>query len=241
MNAKRKKAEELIYKVFDTVDTTHTNSDYYKKLFSSMSDEDFEIFCRRRLPFRFHIQAFKVEPKMPDVIKGFKVLGAPLFERVKLPYIYKDPKTGEPVETDESLVVYIHMKRMKQMLVKKNHTSMYTDKRDMKTGLLVGDDKGGKETDREFESLATMGLEYTMDEFSRPKADSMEAMSQMSNAILNNGFVKDSDITVTKTDSIGKNLFNVYLIGCHLHSNLIDVDYMTPLTAKNKKQNIKRI
>ena len=37
MNAKRQKAEELIYKVFDAVDKTHTNSDYYKKLFSSMS------------------------------------------------------------------------------------------------------------------------------------------------------------------------------------------------------------
>lgn len=241
MNAKRKQAEELIYSVMDSVDTTHTNSDYYKKLFSTMSDEDFEIFCRRRLPFRFHIQAFKVEPKMYEVIKGFKVLKKPLFERVKLPYVYINPENGEPVETEECLVIYIHMKRMKQMLTKKNHTSINIDKRDMKTGLLTGEDKGGKETDREFESLATMGLEYTMDEFARPKADAMDAMAQMSNAILSKGYVTDEDINVTKTDSIGKNLFNAYLIGAHIHSNLIDTDYMTPLTAKNKKQNIKRV
>ena len=55
MNAKRQKAEELIYKVFDAVDKTHTNSDYYKKLFSTMSDSDFEKLCKRRLPLRFHI------------------------------------------------------------------------------------------------------------------------------------------------------------------------------------------
>ena len=53
--------------------------------------------------------------------------------------------------------------------------------------------------------------------------------------------LSDEDITVTKTDSIGKNLFNTYLLGAHIYSNLIEVDYMTPLTAKNKKQNIKRI
>ena len=126
------------------------------------------------------------------------------------------------------------------MLTKKNHTSINTDKRDMKTGLLTGEDKGGKETDREFESLATMGLDYTMDEFARAKADAMNAASQMSSEILNKGYVTDAELNVSKTDSLGKNLLNAYLIGSHIHSNLIDTDYMTPYTAKNKKQNIKR-
>ena len=239
MNAKRQKAEELIYKVFDAVDKTHTNSDYYKKLFSSMSDSDFEKFCKRRLPFRFHIQAFNVEPKMYEIIEGFKVLNKPLIERVKLPYVYTNDK-GEPIETEPCVVIYIHLKRMKQMLTKKNHTSINTDKRDMKTGLLTGEDKGGKETDREFESLATMGLDYTMNEFARAKADAMNAASQMSSEILNKGYVTDAELNVSKTDSLGKNLLNAYLIGSHIHSNLIDTDYMTPYTAKNKKQNIKR-
>lgn len=233
MNAKRQKAEELIYKVFDTVDKSGTNSDYYKKIFSNMSDKDFEEFCRRRLPFRFHTKVFDVEPKMHEIMDAFKVLDKPLLEKVKLPYVYIN-ENGEPIETEECVVVYIHLKRMKQMLTKKNHTSINTDKRDMKTGLLTSDDKGGKETDREFESLATMGLNYTMDEFARPKADAMEAMAQMSQSILSKGYVEDADITVTNADSIGKNLMNVYLIGAHIHSNLIDVDYMTPLTAENK-------
>jgi hypothetical protein len=240
MNAKRKQAEELIYKVLDTIDPSKVNSDYYQKLFSNMSDEEFMEFCKRRLPFRFHMEVFKREPKMFQIINAFKILQKPLLERIKMPYIYVNSK-GEPIESEECLVVYIHLKRMKQMLTKKNHVSMNIDKRDMKTGLLTSSDKGGKETDREFESLATMGLEYTMDEFARPKADAMSAMSQMSTAILNKGYVSDEDITVLKNDSLGKNLWNAYLIGAHIHSNLIDVDYMTPLTAKNKKQNIKRL
>ena len=176
---------------------------------------------------------------MYEIIEGFKVLDKPLIERVKLPYVYTNDK-GEPIETEPCVVIYIHLKRMKQMLTKKNHTSINTDKRDMKTGLLTGEDKGGKETDREFESLATMGLDYTMDEFARAKADAMNAASQMSSEILNKGYVTDAELNVSKTDSLGKNLLNAYLIGSHIHSNLIDTDYMTPYTAKNKKQNIKR-
>ena len=166
-------------------------------------------------------------------------LNKPLLEKVKLPYVYVNKK-GEPVETMECLVIYIHLKRMKQMLTKKNSTAINIEKRDMKTGLLTGQDKGGKETDREFESLAVMGLDYTMDEFARPKADAMGAMAQMSNIILSKGYVSDKDITVAKDDSLGKNLLNVYLIGAHLHSNLVDIDYMTPYTAKNKQRQIER-
>jgi len=239
MDKKREEAETLIYKVFDAVDKTHTNSDYYKKIFTNMSDKDFYEFCKRKLPFRFHIKAFEIEPKMYDIINAFKIIKVPLMERVKLPYVYKNSK-GEPIETEECLVIYIHLKRMKQMITKKNHTSINTDKRDMKTGLLTGEDKGGKETDREFESLATMGLEYTMDEFARAKADAMAASAQMSNEILSKGYVNDSDIVVSKTDSLGKNLLNAYLLGAHIYSNLVDTDYMTPLTAKNKTRKIER-
>ena len=79
-----------------------------------------------------------------------------------------------------------------------------------------------------------------MYEFSKPKADAMSAMTQMSNAIMSKGFVSDKDIDVAKDDSIGKNLLNVYLIGAHIHSNLVDIDYMTPYTAKNKQHQIER-
>ena len=235
MNKQRKEAEELIYNVMDAADSSGTNSTYYKNLFSKMSDEDFMNFCSRRLPFRFHFETFHSEPKMYEIINAFKVLKKPLLERVKLPYVYINSK-GEPVETQECMVIYIHLKRMKQMLTKKNHTSIHISQRDMKTGLLLSDDKGGKETDREFESLATMGLDYTIDEFARSRADAMEAKTQMQNAILNKGFVSDEDIQLTHTDSIAKNLFNAYLIGAHIHSNLIDTGYLTPLNINKKPE-----
>ena len=239
LKEQRDKAEALIYKVLDTVDKSKTNSDYYRKIFANMTDEDFLKFCKRRLPFRFHQELFTIEPKMHEIFDAFKVLGKPLLERVKLPYVYTN-QDGVPVESQEALVIYIHMKRMKQMLTKKNNTAMNIEKRDMKTGLLVGEDKGGKETGREFESLAVMGLEYTMDEFARPKADAMSAMTQMANTIMSKGFVSMDDLQIAKDDSLGKNMLNVYLIGAHIHSNLVDIDYYTPYIARNKQHQIER-
>ena len=65
-------------------------------------------------------------------------------------------------------------------------------------------------------------------------------MPPISTNMADKGYVTDAELNVSKTDSLGKNLLNAYLIGSHIHSNLIDTDYMTPYTAKNKKQNIKR-
>ena len=240
MNKQREQAEMLIYKVLETVENGTVNSDYYKKLFASMSDAEFRKFCERRLPIRFHVEAFKIEPKLSDIMDAYKILNVPILEKVKLPYMYKNKK-GEPVESKEALIVYIHIKRMKQMLTKKNNTAMNTEKRDMKTGLLLQDDKGGKETDREFESLAVMGLDYTMDEFARAKADAMNAKAQMASAILNNGYVTNDDIDILRDDSLAKNLMNTYLLGAHIYSNLVDVDYYTPLTAKDKKRKVQRV
>ena len=240
MNKQRQEAEMLIYQILDKVEGGTINSDYYKQIFANMNDDEFKQFCSRRLPFRFHIEAFKVEPKLNNILDAFKILNVPLLEKVKLPYMYKNSK-GEPVESKEALIIYIHIKRMKQMLTKKNNTSMNIDKRDMKTGLLLQEDKGGKETDREFESLDVMGLDYTMDEFARVKADAMQSKSQMTAAIMNKGYVSDEDIDYLKTDSLAKNLMNVYLTGAHIHSNLVDVDYYTPFTVKQKSRKVQRI
>lgn len=236
---KRNEIEALIYKVFDTVDKSGMNSEYYRKLFADMSDNDFYKFLQRRLPFRFHTEVFKVEPKMYEIFDAFKILNKPLLEKVNMPHVYTNSE-GIPVQSKECAVVYIHLKRLKQTVAKKTSVAIDINKRDMRTGLLQREDKGGKETDREFESLAVMGLDYNMDEFSRARADSLRAVSQMNNVISAKGFVSEKDIDIDKDDSLAKNMLNVYLIGANIHSNLVDEDYMTPYTARNKKQAIER-
>ena len=235
----REEVELLIYKVLDTIDPSHTNSDYYRQIFYKMNDNEFYHFFERRLPIRFHYEIFKIEPKMEQIIDAFNILKKPLIERVNMPHIYKDID-GRAVQSQECMVIYLHIKRMQQMVYKKSHVAMNIDKRDMKTGMLTSEDKGAKQTDREFESLAAYGLDYSMDELSRVRADSMKAAAEMNNIIAAKGSVSMNDYNVGKADSIAKNTLNVYLIGANIHSNLIDINYMTPHTAANRHNMISR-
>lgn len=235
---KRTAAETLIIKTFDAVDKTGANSQYYKELFAGMSDAQFDRYIRRRLPYRFHTEVFKVEPKMQDVFDGFRVLKKPLLEKVKLPYLYRD-SAGNPIESKEALVIYVNIKRMKQMRTKKTNTAIEIDKRDMKTGRLLGEDKGGLQSNKEFEGTAALGLDSTTTEYARVKADAMRAKTEAYNNINVKGEVSFEDISQDKTDSLAKNTFNVYLIGANIHSNLVDEDYYTPYTLNRRKRELR--
>lgn len=236
---KRKQCEELIYKTFSAIDPTGANTEYYQKLFADMSDAQFTKLISGRLPFRYHVSPFNNEPKMPNIINAFKVLDKPLLEKVALPYLAKD-NNGKAIESKECLVGYMNIKRLKQMLTKKNNTALEIANRDMKSGRLLGHDKGGLESNKEFEGALALGLENTTAEYARIKAAAMKAKAETYNTINTKGEVSFKDIDTDKTDSIAKNTMNVYLIGANLHSNLIDEDYYTPLSLEKKKKRIER-
>ena len=239
MTPQRKKAEELIYKVLDKLDKKEYNSSYYKALFAKMSDAEFLKFCKRPLPFRFHTKPFEIEPKMYEIEEALKVLGVPLLEKVALPYLYMD-KDGNPVWSKEALVVYIHIKKMKQFITKKNSTPSSIDNRDMKSGLLVSHDKGGKTSDREMEALAVMGLEKTMKEMSTWRADYMDAKSSAYQTISTLGKISESYIPIDNKDSIAKNTLNVYMVSSLINTNILNQDYMLPKTITGRTSKIQR-
>jgi hypothetical protein len=239
MNQQRLDSERLIYKVFDTLDPSGKNTEFWKDEFSRMSDKQFKDYISGDFPFYFQTGAFN-EPSMDQISKALDVLKVPLLESVYMPYKYKD-SNGKPMKTKPCLVVYIHMKRMKQMLTKKNGMSIDTKTRDMRTGLLTGIDKNGKESDREFESLAISGLYNTMKEFSRPRADSMNSKSVMNNTVKVLGQVNLSQLPDDVDDSLSKNLLSTYFIGAQLMSNLVNKEYMVPYVYRDRQQRINRI
>lgn len=239
MNAQRKKAEELIFSYLDATDTTGINTDYYKKLFSSMSDAEFKKWAAKPLCVRFHSKNWVVEPTMSDIKKGLDILGVPLMEPIAEPYLYTRAD-GEPVYSQPAIVVYIHAKKMKQFLIKKTNIVSGIDERDMKTGLLTSHDKGGKTSDREMESLLAMNMDATAEELSTFRADSMNAKSVAYSTIATNGQLRMSDVPVENEDSLSKNMLNFYMIGAGLYTNIINKDYMLPITIKNKQRRVTR-
>ena len=235
----REDIEVYICQVLDLIDKTKQNSDYYKEKFAEMSDTQFENFIKKPYPIVFQTSLFEIEPVMADIEKAANFMKVPLIEKIALPYLYTN-KEGKPVWSKPCLVVYLHHKRVQQMISKKNKFSIDISGRDMKNGRLISDDKGAAMSDREFECLGVMGLDHTMREFAKPKADALEAKSYMYNTISTLGDVSESDIEFKKTDGMAKNLMSVYLLGCHINSNLVNEGNYTPYTLSERKRKVER-
>lgn len=239
MTPQRKKAENKIYDFMDIVDKTGTNTAYYKSIFSKMNDAQFEKWCKRDLTIRFHTKPWVVEPTMNEIKNGLDYLKVPLTEKVALPYLYKN-SNGEPVWSKPGIVIYIHMKKMKQFVIKKSNIPSSIDERDMKSGLLISHDKGGKTSDREMEGLIAMNMDHTMKELSTWRADYMNAKSIAYSTIANTGMISEKDIPIENEDSLAKNMLNYYMLGSCLYTNIINKDYMLPITVKNRKRKVTR-
>lgn len=227
----RKNIEEKIYKNMDIMDTTGANTEYYKSKFSQMNDNEFLDFFKQDFPIKFQTEMFKIDPKISTILKALKLLSVPSDEKVNMPFIYKN-KNGVPVKSQKCSVVYLPLKRLKQMVQKKSGFSVDISKRDWRTGLLIDTDKNGNSTDREFESLGILRLPNTMKELSTYRADAMEAKSKFYNQINTTGIVSINDVPVKSDDSIARNLISTYLIGCHINSNLINKGDYLPRTLK---------
>lgn len=229
----RPKVEERIYKIFRVLDPTGQNTEYYKKKFMKMNDKEFFEFFNQDFPLKFQTKVFEIDPKVTQIMKALKMLNVPITEKVNMPFIYKN-KEGIPVKSQPVMVVYLPLKRLKQMVIKKSGFSVDISKRDYRTGLLIDTDKNGNSTDREFESLVVMDLDKTLTELSTVRADAMDAKNSFYNQINTTGMVSLNDVEIKNSDSIARNLLSAYLLGAHIQSNLINIDYLLPRTIKYK-------
>ena len=79
-----------------------------------------------------------------------------------------------------------------------------------------------------------------MYEFSRPKADSMQAKAAMNAAISTKGYVSQEDIPNDIDDSLSRHLVDVYMMSALLETNLLNQDGYTQYTLKNRHKKVER-
>ncbi len=236
----RQNCEERVYRVMDILDPSGTNSEYYKKLFSKLSDAQFYSLMKQKFPYKFHVTPMVVEPSIKVCDTALKKeLKSKLFEKVHLNYFYTNSK-GESVDTAEALVGYAHLPKVQQMIVKKNKNAIDINNRDMKTGRLNSDDKGAVTSDRELESMKTLGFDYSVKEFAGFRADAMNAKNIGYNQIMNTGILSIDDIPDDPGDVLSKQLMNVYMIGAHINSNIVNTGNYTEYTLKMRSGGISR-
>lgn len=90
------------------------------------------------------------------------------------------------------------------------------------------------------EGLIAMNMHDTMKELTTFRADAMNAKSIAYSTISTTGILRQNDIPVDQADFTSKNTLNYYLLGSGLYTNIVNQDYMLPITVKNRQRRVTR-
>lgn len=227
---------DLLITVMQKLDPSGTNAKKYKDLFDGMTDKEFDTYMNDFLNddnqnLYLEIEEFDRELKFDDIEEAAKYLGVPLYERVASPHLSRDDDdviiTPYPVP-----VGYVHTKRLQQFILKKNSGSIYINKKNAKTGQVIAEDKNGRNSDAETYALLNLGAEHALAEFMGPKADDGVMQSQMLNAIQQNGFVTENDMTSLPENKVALTTMDVYFTMQGLRTNIL-----TPINQLPRPKN----
>lgn len=233
---KRRKMEELIYKTFSAIDPSTDNTEKFKKQFKSMTDQQFdkyfqELFQNEDNYLILDICDYERDIEMEDVEHAAKILGVELYEEIVMPYENMD-KDNPVVSKYKVPVGYLHMKRMQQMLNKKNSTSTDASKNNMLTGQVTGEDKNARSSDMENYSLLVLGTENILKELLGPRGDDQVMYQEMMQQIANNEPVILNELTNNVKNKVALNTLNIYMLGMGIHTDLITKNLILPSTLE---------
>lgn len=214
----------------------------------------------KKLNIKRYEQMFEVFEKDPDAFRNWELLNndaldsAPSlyqlpFEEVRMnqirsaadflgisleDYIYYRHHDSRGVRSSMKVPVgYINIKRMQQILSKKNHYSFDIDDRSLKTGDVKAESKVAGISEPETYSLMAINAEKCLEELFGPRADNVEKKHQMYRQITKNGFATLSDLESTRSSSTTLNTINTYLLAAGISSDLITNTLQTEYTLNN--------
>jgi len=232
----RKEIESLVYQVFDELDPTGANSEKYKAFFSNMNDKEFESFMKDFLNdemenFVLDMIDFEREMKMENIEKAAKVLNVPISEYIFMPNLTMDKKNVVST-VDKCIVGYANIKRLQQLVMKKNGLSASNSKISLLTGQVTGKDKNSRDSDIEVELLVSLGADRILQELSGVRADDFVMKREANNQIASKGYVSLDELTNLPTNKTTLSTVNAFLMAMHIKSDLISSSYILPKTAE---------
>ncbi len=230
IKAKRNLIEKTIVTTFNILDKTGKNGRDYQEFFNKMNDKEFVDWIEDFLGdpqknFFLETLPLESEPNLRDIKKAADFLKIPLEEIV---YIRNSENKDDATATSHPVFVgYILIKKMQQMLEKKNTYSVNVSKRSAKTGQLIDEDKIARITDIETNGLTSFGAEKILKTFLGPMADDQVAKQEMYRKIADEGYVKLSDLnTGDPRNKETLNLIDMYFLGGGIRTNLVDPSTM---------------
>ena len=230
MNEKRKKIEALVYKVFDQLDKTKANTKKYKDFFNKMTDREFDIWVKKFLEgddnLQLEILPWKNEPSMDDIQGCAKSIGLPLEEYVY--FRHEGDKSTVTRSRSKCCVGYISVRRLQQILSKKNSYTTDISKRNSLTNTVTGASSVARNSDTENASLITLGSDHSIREMLGFRADDQNAKTLAYSQIAQNGFIrlKDLDQVEDLSSKATLNTLDVFLTGAGIKSSILGEDML---------------
>lgn len=231
---KRQKMEKLVYDTFNALDKSGRNTERYKKLFSGMTNAQFDtffkdLFANENEYLILNLCDYEIDLRIEDIERAAKVLNVPLFERIAFPHYTLD-KDNVIVTKEAVPVGYCHIKRTQQTVAKKNGISTSANIRSSLTGQVTAGDKNGRQSDLENATLIGMGAVDILKELNGPRSDDPVMKQQMLTAINRKGFVSLEDMESDPANKTTLNTVNVYFLGMNLNTDLVTKGLMTKST-----------
>lgn len=239
MNEKRKKIEALVYKVFDQLDKTKANTKKYKDLFNKMTDKEFDVHIKKFLEgndnLQLEILPWKNEPSMDDIQGCAKSIGLPLEEYVYFRHEGEADENGERKivrSRSKCCVGYISVRRLQQILSKKNSYTTDISKRNSITQQVTGTSQVARSGDSETNSLVTLGCDVSNKELLGFRADDANTKTLAYQMIARDGFVRMADLQQVEdvSSKATLNTLSAYLTSVGIHNDLLGDDLLLQAT-----------
>lgn len=259
----RKKVEELIYTTFALMEPGKMNAEKYKALFKNMSDKEFlDTFKRIKEDENAHLYLEtdlydKNKISLDSIEAAAKHINVPFEEYV---YIRHKTADGTPIRSKFKVpVMYIHLKRMQQLLSKKVRTNVDITSGNVRsriTGSLDSTNKSGRFTDADTLILTSVTSETgianedgttsspIMFEVLHARADHMSAKSTMLQQISFFGEVNlphlfqqmSKNGTVPIEMGQAAKTMEVYYLGAGMQTNFVNKSYLSKQGASKENK-----
>lgn len=243
---KRDKIEELIYDFLSIVDVNSKfkNRTYYEDMFDMMTIEQFDDWVKdigktMEDTIVVHQSPFEaVSLKQIEAAADF--LDVPLQEYV----YYRHLVDGVEVRTKHKVPVgYVNVKRLQQLLSKKNQFTFDTRSVDYATGEVRGKSRVHHISKDESYMLLLQNSKETLRELYGARGSNMDQKKYMQNKIATDGWVSSKDMPANEGANDAVNTLDMYIIASGLRSDLLfnnTNDYKTPFTKEKLLRELAR-
>lgn len=187
--------EKDVYAIMDEFDKTGYNTQRYKDLFNNMSNAEFDNFVKKlqNPQYNLHVELSmygkgKEKPlTFAEIERVGKKFGIDIMEYMYMPFANPNDPSNPVITNTKVLILVVLVRKMQQMLSKKNSIVGETDIINPITGQVTGDSKAASLSDTQTNGLVATNQLSTVYELLSLRGDDDVAERIMLNEIMTTG------------------------------------------------------